>query len=142
MEHDQLVEAQGQEQQQEYLNHHQSPVFDDTEEEEESTPITSTTTSLDTDKPMIDVEPPAPLWSVIDDGKQNKCCPREREFFVINEELNACILSIVEQIINKEMIPFDEEIIETKVDHWVIKNWKELETRQEGPIIKAGGHDW
>lgn len=49
---------------------------------------------------------------------------------------------IVEQIANKEMSPTEEEIIETKVDHWIVPAWSQLNTRTVGPVIKAGGHDW
>lgn len=49
---------------------------------------------------------------------------------------------LVEQIANKEMSPTEEEIIETKVDHWIVPAWSQLNTRTLGPVIKAGGHDW
>ena len=49
---------------------------------------------------------------------------------------------IVELIANKELHPIDNEIIETKCEHWEIKEWSKLETRTIGPIMKVGGHDW
>lgn len=49
---------------------------------------------------------------------------------------------VVEQIANKEMSPIEEEVIETKVDHWIVPAWSQLNARTVGPVIKAGGHDW
>lgn len=49
---------------------------------------------------------------------------------------------VVELIANKELIPIDNEIIETKCEHWEIKDWSKLDTRTIGPIMKVGGHDW
>jgi ubiquitin carboxyl-terminal hydrolase 7 len=40
------------------------------------------------------------------------------------------------------MSPTEEEIIEIKVDHWIVPAWSQLNTRTVGPVIKAGGHDW
>lgn len=40
------------------------------------------------------------------------------------------------------MAPIEEEIVETKVDHWIVPSWSQLENRSTGPIIEAGGHQW
>lgn len=78
-------------------------------------PISTTTATIDDmDKPMTDVEP-TPTYSITED---------------------------VDTIIKKEITNFDEEIIETKVDHWIVPSWQQLDTRTIGPVIKAGGHDW
>jgi len=45
-------------------------------------------------------------------------------------------------IANKELHPIDNEIIETKCEHWDIQGWSKLDTRTIGPIMKVGDHDW
>ncbi|KAI9247273.1 hypothetical protein EDC94DRAFT_626246 [Helicostylum pulchrum] len=84
------------------------------EEYLDQSPPLEPVSSTDLDKTMTEVEQ-APLLSAIDD---------------------------VEQIINKEMAPIEEEIVETKVDHWIVPSWSQLENRSTGPIIEAGGHQW
>ncbi|KAI9259633.1 hypothetical protein BDA99DRAFT_513772 [Phascolomyces articulosus] len=55
------------------------------------------------------------------------------------------ILSITddyEKIANKELIPLDEEIIETNVYHWNITNFRNLQDREQSPVFEIGGHKW
>lgn len=66
------------------------------------------------------------------------CVPRLNLFFFTR----AFFILLVDQIIDKELVPLEEEIIETKVDHWIVPAWSELETRTLGPTIEAGGHEW
>ncbi|KAI8977181.1 hypothetical protein BDF20DRAFT_906363 [Mycotypha africana] len=51
-------------------------------------------------------------------------------------------LNLVDRIIEEEMQPIDNEIIETTVYHWDITNWSQLEERALSPVIKAAGYQW
>jgi hypothetical protein len=97
----------------------------------DNSPALGPVSSLDTDRPMAEVEP-APSLSVVDDCKYIFLC-----------SLHTKLISrVVEQIANKDLQPIEQEIIETKCMHWDITNWSQLENRSMGPIMQAGGHDW
>ncbi|KAI9484595.1 cysteine proteinase [Zychaea mexicana] len=54
-------------------------------------------------------------------------------------------LSVVddyEEIANKEMPQMEEDIVETKVYHWDVTNWRNLSDREQSPVFEAGGHKW
>ncbi|CAO3638238.1 unnamed protein product [Mucor fragilis] len=106
-----------QQQQQPYLQEQQqqeTPLQQDQAATFDQSPPIEALPNVDPDKTMAEVEP-EPVYSVIDD---------------------------FELIANKELIPIDNEIIETKCEHWEIKDWSKLDTRTIGPIMKVGGHDW
>ncbi|KAI8641621.1 hypothetical protein BD408DRAFT_452094 [Parasitella parasitica] len=47
-----------------------------------------------------------------------------------------------EMIASKELHHNDYTVVETKCEHWEIRDWSKLQARTTGPIMKVGGHDW
>ncbi|KAI8150412.1 cysteine proteinase [Fennellomyces sp. T-0311] len=52
------------------------------------------------------------------------------------------IIDDYEEIANKEMHQLDEEVIDTKIYHWNITNWRSLAEREQSPVFEVGGHKW